>query len=95
MTATTDDFSKQFADIYADLEEGETYTFNFKTDGTYGVSSIYPEFIATIDGAESTINLATLITDYSYSTTNINTYSENGYSGEWACRKIGNVKMEM
>lgn len=92
MTATTDDFSKQFADIYADLEEGETYTFNFKTDGTYGVSSIYPEFIATIDGAESTINLATLITDYSYSTTNINTYSENGYSGEWACRKIGNVK---
>lgn len=92
ITATIDDFSKTFGNIYVDLEKDEIYTFNFKTDGTYGVSSIYPEFIATIDGAESTINLATLITDYSYSTTNINTYSENGYSGEWACRKIGNVK---
>lgn len=92
ITATNNDFSKQFEDIYADLEAEKTYTFNFITDGTYGVSSIYPELIATIDGAESAINLAILITDYSYSMTNINTYSKNGYSGEWACQKIGNVK---
>lgn len=92
ITAGNDDFSKTLGNIYVDLEKDETYTFNFKTDGTYGVSSIYPELIITIDGAESTINLATLITDYSYSTTNINTYSENGYSGEWACQKIGKVK---
>jgi len=38
ITATRDDFVKTFDNIYVDLEKDETYTFNCKTDGIYGIN---------------------------------------------------------
>lgn len=93
ITATTDDFSKLFADIYVDLEKDETYTFNFKTDGTYGVNNIYPELIITTGNSSELIKLSMLDTDYTYSQTNINKYAANGYSNNWTCKKIGQQKI--
>ena len=93
ITATTDDFVKTLDNIYVDLEKDKTYTFNCKTDGIYGVSSIYPELIITTGNSSKLIKLSMLNTGYTYSQTNMNKFAANGYSGDWVCEKIGQQKI--
>ncbi|MDY2607406.1 MAG: hypothetical protein SOV90_05730, partial [Lachnospiraceae bacterium] len=93
LTATTDDFAKIFDNIYVDLEEGETYTFNFKTDGINGVNNIQSELVMTINNSSDLIKLSMLDTDYVYSQTDINNHAANGYSSTWTCKRIGQQKI--
>lgn len=93
LTATKDNFVRTLADIYVDLEKDETYTFNFKTDGIYGVDFICPELTITTGESSNLIKLSMLDTDYSYNQTKIDECSANGYSGNWTCTKIGQQKI--
>lgn len=93
ITATIDDFSKTFGNIYVDLEKDEIYTFNFKTDGINGVDNIQSELVMTINNSSDLIKLSILDTDYMYSQTNINKFAANGYSSTWSCKRIGQQKI--
>lgn len=93
ITATIDDFSKTFGNIYVDLEKDEIYTFNFKTDGINGVNNIQSELVMTINNSSDLIKLSMLDTDYMYSQTNINKFAANGYSSTWSCKRIGQQKI--
>lgn len=93
ITATIDDFSKTFGNIYVDLEKDEIYTFNFKTDGINGVNNIQSELVMTINNSSDLIKLSMLDTAYIYSQTDINNYAANGYSSTWTCKRIGQQKI--
>ena len=54
LTATKDDFIKTFGNIYVDLEKDETYTFNCKTDGIYGINGDTVEVFFLKDRAYTT-----------------------------------------
>lgn len=54
LTATKDDFSNIIGNIYVDLEKDETYTFNCKTDGIYGINGDTVEVFFLKDRAYTT-----------------------------------------
>lgn len=93
ITATKDTYSQQIDKISVDLKENETYTINCQADAAWGTENISAELMCTNEDIVNKVRLFTLYTNYSYSQTNIDKYSANGYSGKWTCRPVGNLKV--
>lgn len=93
ITATKNVYYENHKEIYADLKENETYTVNCQADVAWGTENISAELMCTNEDIVNKVRLFTLYTNYSYSQTNIDKYSANGYSGKWTCRPVGNLKV--
>lgn len=93
ITATKNTYSQQIDKISVDLKENETYTVNCQADAAWGTENISAELMCTNEDIVNKVRLFTLYTNYSYSQTNIDKYSANGYSGKWTCRPVGNLKV--
>lgn len=93
ITATKNTYYENHKEIYADLKENETYTVNCQADAAWGTETISAELMCTNEEIVNKVRLFTLYTNYQYSQTNIDNYSAVGYSGKWACRAVGNLKV--
>ena len=93
VTATKNTYYENHKEIYADLEENETYTVNCEADGAWGTENISAELMCTNEDIVNKVRLFTLYTNYSYSQTNIDKYSAAGYTDKWNCRVVGNLKV--
>lgn len=92
ITATKNAYYENHKEIYADLKENETYTVNCQADSAWGTENISAELMCTNESIVNKVHLFTLYTNYSYSQTNIDKYSEYGYTSTWVCRAVGNLK---
>ncbi len=93
VTATKNTYYENHKEIYADLEENETYTVNCDADGVWGTENISAELMCTNEEIVNKVRLFTLYTNYQYSQTNIDKYAAVGYTDKWTCRVVGNLKV--
>ena len=92
ITATKNVYYENHKEIYADLKENETYTVNCQADAAWGTENISAELMCINEDVINKVRLFTLYTNYPYSQTNIDKYSEYGYTSTWVCRAVGNLK---
>lgn len=92
ITATKNAYYENHKEIYADLKENETYTVNCQADAAWGTENISAELMCINEDVINKVRLFTLYTNYPYSQTNIDKYSEYGYTSTWVCRAVGNLK---
>lgn len=93
ITATKNAYYENHKEIYVDLKENETYTVNCQADAAWGTENISAELMCINEDIVNKVRLFTLYTNYSYSQTNIDKYSEYGYTSKWTCRAVGNLKV--